>query len=95
MLPCSLGGKSQEEDTPSHPRFAMARDPSALGIVIFVLIADARVCFVLSVQNEAYQRAASSAVGLRTCVSVSRWPPTGLAAWRVSCSGLMRAGKCP
>ena len=28
-------------------------------------------------------------------VSVSRWPPTGLAAWRVSCSGLMRAGKCP
>jgi hypothetical protein len=28
-------------------------------------------------------------------VSVSRWPPTGLAAWRIRCSSLVRAGYCP
>jgi hypothetical protein len=31
----------------------------------------------------------------RSPVSVSAWPSTGLAAWRVRCSGLVRAGKCP
>jgi hypothetical protein len=28
----------------------------------------------------------------RSPVSVSRWPPTGLAAWRICCSSLVRAG---
>ena len=28
----------------------------------------------------------------QTLVSVSRWPPTGLAAWRIRCSSLVRAG---
>jgi hypothetical protein len=29
---------------------------------------------------------------VRLSVSVSRWPPTGLAAWRIHCSGLVRTG---
>ena len=43
--------KSQEEDTPSHPRFAMARVSLRPRIVIFVLIDGGRACFLLFVQE--------------------------------------------
>src|SRR3984885_5626027 len=55
MLPCSLGGND-----PASPKMRTLPVilgspwpgyPSALGIVIFVIIAEGRVCFVLSVQK--------------------------------------------
>jgi hypothetical protein len=42
--------------------------------------------------QSAEARASPEMAKLHRFVNVSRWPPTGLAAWRVRCSNLVRAG---